>query len=76
MFKLCLKEYYNGRPCHDPGGYSPPSYVGDLGSVPGPSVWDKVAMRQVFFFFEHFGFLLSLSFHQCSVLIFTLLLLE
>jgi len=44
MFKWCWNGYDNGRLCHDQSGYSPPSYLGDPGSIPCLSVCGIVAV--------------------------------
>jgi hypothetical protein len=51
--------------------------VSGQGSIPGQSMWDlKWTMwHWDRFFFEYFRFLLSVSFHQCSIFIFIYLLL-
>jgi hypothetical protein len=47
-------------------GLSPRKPVFDPGSIHVGFVVEKVALGQVFFF-EYFGFPLSISFHRCSI---------
>jgi len=58
-------------------GYSPACYRGELGSIPGQSLWDFWWQKWHWdrYFFEFFGFPLSVSFYLCSILILTYMLL-
>jgi len=56
---------------HGLGGQSPTSHRGGLSSIPGQSVWNLWWTKWHYdrFLSQHFGFPLSVSFHQWSILI-------
>jgi hypothetical protein len=55
--------------CRTSGGWSTASHFGDLGLIPGQSMWALWWAKWQWgrLFSEFFGFPLSVSLHQCSV---------
>jgi hypothetical protein len=58
------------KPCHGSGGKPPAFHRGGPGSIPSQPMWDLWWTKwhwDRFFLSEYFGFLLSVSFHRCSI---------